>query len=356
MKKILILLTGLILTSSCSNEPKTSNKLIDIVVDVENLKVEELDILDAEPLVFEEVDSALLYNIYDLIFIDKYICIRATNGVYLYQNDGTYIGEVGKKGRGPGEYLGVSSIFSDGQSIFITDWTGKAFYEYDLERNFIEKTPWPEGVIFSNIKMLGNSGNYVGLRSWHGIPFKTPKIVTYNKNLELIDESVQTTQSGSYYTLPIAESTSGALFTDILLCDTLLSINTDGKIFPAYYIDFGAKSSPKKIGDSYDLYTISERIDKSDPSKYAILLQGSQENERYLIFTYGYNNRVHLARYDKKSMELNSFVIKDFETNNYKDFTLPKLKGNILYFVLAVSETADVLNPVVLKYNINNLK
>ncbi len=116
MKGIFLLIAAVALFS-CSNGDKSSLPSIQIEEAVENLCDVNLtkyaSKIDYIPLGLE--DTVLLGSINSIFMDDNYLYIPSPYRmicVHIYTKEGKYVKSIGRKGRGPGEYVAVRSVIS----------------------------------------------------------------------------------------------------------------------------------------------------------------------------------------------------------------------------------------------------
>lgn len=77
-----------------------------------------------------------------IFFSENYFCVKQYEGeAKLFDINGKFIANVGKKGQGPGEYSTVYDILinEDEGAIYISPFSGDELMKYDLNGEFIEK-------------------------------------------------------------------------------------------------------------------------------------------------------------------------------------------------------------------------
>lgn len=88
-------------------------------------------------------------------------------GVYVYNADGAYRTQLGRQGRGPGEYGLILGLYAKAGKVFISDITGMRLNEYSANDYSFDRTikfeQWKTDgeLIFSNYVIPRNDGNYL---------------------------------------------------------------------------------------------------------------------------------------------------------------------------------------------------
>jgi|GEM_PF-420656 len=181
---ILLLVTITACSGTESDIGKTEHIQILDEIPEHILEVENLTIFpgDSEPThtielipeqVFGEDNESNFYWIYKSIVDDKGRLIiwgldsNRGEGVYVYNADGSYRTQLGRQGRGPGEYGSILGLYAKAVKVFISDFTGMRLNEYSANDYSFDRTikfeQWnTDGeLIFSNYVIPRNDGNYL---------------------------------------------------------------------------------------------------------------------------------------------------------------------------------------------------
>jgi len=88
-------------------------------------------------------------------------------GVYVYNADGSYKTQLGRQGRGPGEYGSILDIYAKAGMVFVSDFTSMRLNEYSTNDYSIERSikfeQWDifNGLSFKRMIIPRNDGNYL---------------------------------------------------------------------------------------------------------------------------------------------------------------------------------------------------
>lgn len=88
-------------------------------------------------------------------------------GVFIYNADGTYYTQLGRKGKGPGEYDTILNLDSKSGKVFISDYTSMRLNEYSIDDYSVERSikfeEWDDDdkLKFKNFVLPRNDGNYL---------------------------------------------------------------------------------------------------------------------------------------------------------------------------------------------------
>ena len=148
--------------AACSGNEKGQLEDLSVVahpveVDGQKMTVCNLDLLkdtidlplsywveDFEPVKLDLRDEALVGR--GQVYVsDNYLLVIETSNMpcKLFRRDGTYVGNVGGVGQGPGEYEHVSDIQIDEQAgcIYLLPWRAKAISVYDMKGKYVKNIP-----------------------------------------------------------------------------------------------------------------------------------------------------------------------------------------------------------------------
>ena len=107
--------------TSCFNENGGQANIIKIgdnINDFRPLKISEIS-NSIEYVKLETKNECLIEQIKYLDISDKYIIIHDWNKCLLFSRSGKFLKQIGKKGRGPGEYIHPAQIRIEDDEIFI---------------------------------------------------------------------------------------------------------------------------------------------------------------------------------------------------------------------------------------------
>lgn len=153
----------------------------DIPVNIQ--EIENLTIFpgDSEPThtielipeqVFGEDEESNLFWIYKAVEDDNGRLIiwgldsNRGRGVYVYNADGSYNKQLGRQGRGPGDYGSILGLYAKAGKVFIPDFTSLRLNEYSVNDYSIERSikfeQWNifDGLSFQRMVIPRNDGNY----------------------------------------------------------------------------------------------------------------------------------------------------------------------------------------------------
>lgn len=111
----------------------------------------------------ETSEEALLARVHIIIQADEYLIISNRRGpVKLFSNNGDYIREIGRKGKGPGEYVNIGGVFWDEltKEVIIQDISLNSLLYYSLEGDYLRSFCIPYQTHFAYPL---NDGSFLGV-------------------------------------------------------------------------------------------------------------------------------------------------------------------------------------------------
>ena len=207
---------------------------------------------------FSEINKILIKN--DLIYL---LDATGQQYVYIFNLKGDFIQRIGKKGKGPGEYLRISDFDVDEKgNMFLCDRQGMRIIKYNEKGELIDDKRMPFRAEAINLLEGGDFIFSVEKNSSRPI-FGSKVVVTdssfkvkhryflYDKNS--LDDKMnfnifRETKEGIIYHKPV--------------CDNLYLFDNKGIISKEFHLDFGNRTVPKELKNSYEKLVI-ERGDNN---------------------------------------------------------------------------------------------
>lgn len=154
------LISSIALLASCSKAPDNNNQAQTITFELSNTADKLLSDIDIDYMVLND-SNAIIGSVDKVRQNDSVIFISDSEEYKLlaFDSNGNYIGQIGSKGQGAGEFIRLSTFFidSDNNRIGIWDEERRKVIYYDLHTfNLIEETSYPE-IVSSCCVNKGNS-------------------------------------------------------------------------------------------------------------------------------------------------------------------------------------------------------
>ena len=135
---------GLILfpfLSSCTSSDSFFGKIkkVDVLNVDSPLKIDITDIVDSISYVPLSSDGCLLSSIQKIKYDSGLFFVKDSRGLYVFNEHGTFVNEIGKKGPGPKEYTYINAFFLDKEkkNVCIINHPDGRFLTYSYSGDFI---------------------------------------------------------------------------------------------------------------------------------------------------------------------------------------------------------------------------
>ena len=221
MKRLIIFLTTAAIVFSCTDRT-TSDGIRVIDADLTGKEVIELNLADLKKTALEYSDESIIGYATNFLQAPHGYILKSSSGntvrLMYFDREGQYICDISHQGRGPGEFLDVSSIYMTGDTLTVA-----SFYDKEKLLRYlitpdgyeplagvpIKQLNWGISKIFSTPDI---PGRYFVKNTWNGTPgWTTPLFTIYDKDWNIVDtcrtrpvtESTSTRRSQTPSTLPI---------------------------------------------------------------------------------------------------------------------------------------------------------
>lgn len=255
-----------------------------------------------------EYPATLVDFIFGISVNDDHLLLEIRDRLLCYTREGIFVREIGHRGQGPKEHLGIRSSALYNDIIAINSNYNRKILWYNINGDYINQTPVSNSVF--KISILDT--NRVVIFMHHGIPMDNPELFV----IGIIDnkgDTVQLKKTLSYYPNGMMSSPSIWNYKDtvrVLTCinDTVYSA-TKNKITSTYIINFGKyKVTQEAFADV--------RLFQEERSKY-IYNTSFCETSLYVFTMFQYDNKRWCAIYDKLSAQISAWTIEPEKVNKY---------------------------------------
>ena len=284
--------------------------VIDVAKAIENSGKSLLmsDFIEDIDYIRPEYPASMVDIIFDVNVDDNYLLLQVTDRLYCYSRQGKFLREIGRKGQGPEEHLGVRSSTLYNGIVAINSNYRREILRYDIQGNYLGQSPVSDNVF--KINMLDT--NRVAIHLHHGTLMDDPNLfVTALLNSK--GDTVQLIKTEPYYPTGLAQSPSVWNYADtvrVFTCinDTVYSVFRD-TIAPKYIVNLGKYKVSKEA--FADIRVLSE-----ERNKY-IYTTSYGETSQHLLMMFPYDGKRWMAVYDKNSGKMSSWNRKADEINRY---------------------------------------
>lgn len=259
--KLLALAIPLVLMS-CSGSTSTSakqdtqskNQVLDI--HLSDQKTDEVckatDIADTVMYVpLETNEKSLLGYLWIIAMNESYIVVSDNERIMAFHRNGKFIGQIGSKGKGPGEFTHIWNILLNGDTLFVTSAEKQGISKFTIDGKylgFIDLQQW-EMKYFRQMK----GGGYAGYN------YQTGSIVYFNSKWQItdtlaVDRNVTKSRElysalGHSFDRYLALSKNQLLFTNYMN-DTIWDISSKKKL-PSIILHHKGELLPDRLQGEY---------------------------------------------------------------------------------------------------------
>lgn len=247
---------------------------------------------DVEYIPLETTDECLLSNELQVFVENNDIIVgdQKAQKFFRFDRKGKFLNTIGKRGEGPEEYIYSISFYADNEYVYITDANSKQLNKYSHEGKFIEKIP-TDLVSWSLEKEGDNFICYNFLYNRIGGKNNVYELFLLDSKGKQIKKQPTTVTSAKdnaiLFTFPFFYRYDGKVFYKNAVTEFVYHIDNNLNMTPAYRIIGGGNNNGKE--------------DYKDIQKYAkaMSVRDIFENNKLIIITYAFKNRLNYFVYDK---------------------------------------------------------
>jgi hypothetical protein len=291
------------------NAPDNHLKIIKVDTNEARTDMDISDMLDlstVEIIKLETSDNSLVSSRSDIVVTENYIFVgnRMTPGIIMFNRDGSYVGQICARGRGPGEYNRLLSFAVVGDSVYVNDGAQTGTIVYPVRGKGFRKIPMTPHIYY--VDMFSN-----GDRLW----FVTDYSTTLGEKMHSANLVSMDSKSGDRaYHIPFdpeieekalawgvhkPSSTNGDETLVIFgRNDTIYSVRGDN-VRAKYFVDFTRDKMPESLLQQEALTAFPEAINKG----YNTGLNTILNLNGYIIGQF-HGNKVYEMVYDKQRDEV----------------------------------------------------
>ncbi len=302
------------------------------------------------------VDEMQIPYVNAVFEIDKRLIVISER-ILVFDNEGNFINEIGKRGKGPGEYSALTRVRRiDDDFLDILDSESGKIITYNISGDLIEEWKNPELLMALDFNRLNDEtyavygGTFFESKSGHRLLLidKTNNSIV-NSFFPLIGNEARFAVFLDYNSL---WHSNGNLNFTYSFKDTIFYFS-ENKLVPRFYLNYGDKKFPKEVYRN-GFPNVMEFLNYARNSNYAYYSTNVLENDEILFFTYEYEGYLHQSFYSKKIEELDKFRLYSVKENRAEDLfyflSYPKgISDKYIYFFIEPEEYLYRMN--VLKEN-----
>lgn len=242
--------------SKIENTDSTEQQLLTFdlksYTDPSKVRLSDIEATEIEYIPLETTTQNVISQVNNVIYSNSYFLIYGYSSVNMFRHDGSFVTEVGTKGRGPYEFVSVTDIDinPENESIYVT--SANKFLVYDNNGKFIRTFKGPLSGSRMNFKFtddgilcyyINDEGNIVN--SYYLVDTTGKIIKNYPNRYSWERKGPGVLYSGEN----IFYKFSNQLFKKEIYCDTIFSFKNKG-FKPHMVIDVGKQRLTPEIRSS----------------------------------------------------------------------------------------------------------
>ncbi|MBS4012808.1 MAG: 6-bladed beta-propeller [Bacteroidetes bacterium] len=356
MKYPKYLIIALMFLISCQNKSNSISYETIAVNPIQKTTIERSKLVTLIDIVqLEKSDAHLIGEIWTLIPYPNFIIVNSEEpGVY--KKNGDFLFKIGRRGKGPGEYLSSMAVDYYNEQFTILDRSQQKIITYDSNG------------IFQNEYVIGIFAQALKNIKEHTLIYTESDPNEYNKmlfllanNYNIIDNSFHINTIKTY--MSIFDKNNFTMYNDTLIFFNsfdnniyIVIIHNDSlSISARYYLDFGKYKIPKTFHDN-EFRNIAEYCTALYASNYAHKLYGIFfETDNNVFFSFGFRDEFYFAIYCKINKK--TFVIeKIYDDIIFQGLTFSSFIDESFYYFYSDNQIFLVMDAYIFKGNIEKMK
>ena len=344
--RIWVVLFFVFFFTSCKSKSESDTKKI--YIDLKRMHIEKIeDIIEKIDTIFLEANTiSLIGSITKISFFENniYICDSQHNKLLVFSENGTFLNNIGMKGRAGNEFIGINDFFIHNDTIFLYDFNGQKILKFRKDGSHIHTSQLEHS--FNLIQLLPNNRGYIVLNTY-GNKKVIPKFSWLDYNFKERYSSFEQRLNGSNLNNSFFQYGTFLVYWE-LLNDTIYSV-TDKEVTPKYVVDFMNYAMPSNITDIPEMteYYIN------NSSKVAGFINNVIETDKVVAFMFGYDKASYWALIDKKRNNTRIFRLTEVEDFFGKLNYIATFHNGWFYGVYMPDELNINNNPSLIRFKIS---
>jgi hypothetical protein len=282
----------------CGEQIQNKELVIEIEKNISNFKNEKLSdfAYDIEYIPLETNEANIINDIHYVDFTNRLIFINDNDKCLLFTINGEFVSQIGKKGKGPGEYTrpSIVRIGRKDNCLYVPD--GSKILRYDMDGNYIRDIKNPAGLsgAFLNESWIPTDDSVFVCHIANTTGQIKHKVIFFNDEsdtLKMIKNHIQFYREKERFSSDDGKANfyffDNQLSYKSLMNDTLYRIAKSYELIPAYVFDLGKFKFP----DNYRALPMSEYYNQF--KKY-IWIYNIIEVEDYIFLEFVFNDHYPL--------------------------------------------------------------
>lgn len=312
-KNLFVGLALCVLALGCMEETQEEVKVIPAAFEENNSSPQYSDMVSSvEFIPLETTQASLLGDIEQLIVTEDYIVVSDDMAVKCFDADGKYLHDIGRKGRGHGEYNNFTSISYSGNVVYVCDQ--RALYSYELSTGkFIEKKEFDE----PHYKAFVVDGYVYCFNGIDGIKFYSYQLKDLSEKRLIYENNINPSTEGNLCyangSLMLVEPFAGLFYKF-----------QNGEMLPFFKYDMGNKAMPVE--------KFTGKMDYRNYKGMAGFYQFPFVADGYFTFGYTIGNEMRRAVVNLKNDKVFDFNIMNWQLEYKLEPTLSPTYSDGKYF------------------------
>jgi hypothetical protein len=314
---------------------------------------------DVRLVPLETDEAALISYISDVIIAGDRLVVIHDRKSSVFDNDGHFLNDIGRRGEGPEEYLSIGNCFIKDGLLYLFDGDRHRLMKYSLSGKFVEAVNTPEKV--ESVYPLTNSVYDGYISNMSGV--EPVRFYLLNEAGETVDSIPYSQSYGKakvqswFYALEanIYKDDKGVTCLKELYCDTVYRMDKAYNFIPKYILGYGANGL--KPEERYQLQ--DPMVNPLAGKQYSA---GILESSRYLFIKGGGTAYGKTVLLDKATRKLRHVALRFEEaeaklfgkTDLTPYFMSPDNTTLISYETPLPGDNADEDNPTIILVKLNS--
>ena len=248
----------------------------------------------------EATDSSLV-DPWHIVLRNDVIYISDRSRIFQFSTDGEHLRTLNRRGRGPGEYLGISDFVISDEEIIIWDRNGRTLFKYSLENRYIDSYKLDDYI--STIYIIDK--NRILLSSAYSRNDEYKFRIRNLETMDLITSFYPINQAHTSYRHFMGE-TNYYVYNNVLLFHESMSNYVykieNHEFNPAYHIDIYGQNPPDEFWNR-EYEDVGEVRKIARERGYCFGIPMYAESDKQILFSFEYENKSMLCRYLKETGE-----------------------------------------------------
>jgi len=306
-QKFLTVLSVVLLFTACNS--RNEGDIEKIIVDLGKTRIEKLeDIIEKiDTISLETTPTSLIGSITKTFLCNDKIFIwdSKQNKLSVFSEKGAFLNNIGMKGRGGNEFIGLNDFVVNKDTVFLYDFSGQKMLKYKNDGSFICNIPLEDS--FSLVQLLPNNDGFIVLNTFSNRK-DNPKFRWLDYDFKLKHTSSEQRLNGTNLNYSFFQNGEFLVYWE-LLDDTIYTV-TDKEVTPKYVVDFLSYAMPSDIKDITEM----NEYYMEHSSRIAGIINNVIETKYIVAFTFIHDMAFFWALYNKEQNSIRIFKL--LERNN----------------------------------------